>query len=262
MLKLTMSALAAACVALPAAAFGQSFTAHLNALNGVDPLAAAAGAGAPAADAQITVNTAADTIRVQYQASGLTPGLPHPGHIHGMFANSPVIGTTVPGAAANSVSPTIADDTDGDGFIEVGEGFPRYGNILLPLTVLPNVAGDEGTAFPIADALGNINYDVTFDLNVANNFVDPLHPNVPITAANIFPLDLREVVLHGMFVGVGPGAGTGGEVNGTNTDPNMTSAAGYVAVLPVASGQIVAVPEPASLGLLGLGGLALLRRRR
>jgi hypothetical protein len=54
-----------------------------------------------------------------------------------------------------------------------------------------------------------------------------------------------------MTVEPGIGDGTPGEVDGTN---------GYLAVLPVAAGLIV--PEPGSLAIISLGGLAMLRRRR
>ena len=242
---LGLAALAAA--ALPAAAFGQQFAATLSPLSG----------SGVTADVQITVDPSADTIRVQYQARGLDPLTIHPGHIHGLFQGGPVMapaGTSIdPPPAADSVSPTLVDDTDGDGFIEVMEGLPRYGNILMPLTNFGGVDGDGDVNFPVSDALGNLNYDVTFDLNDSGNFEDPMNPGLQLDAADIFPLDLREVVLHGRFVEPGPGAGTPNEIDGAN---------GYVTMLPVTSGSIVAVPEPASLGLLGLGGLALTRRRR
>lgn len=202
---------------------------------------------------QINVDEDANTIQVQYQASGLTPGMLHPGHIHGLFVGGPQTSGDPP-AAADSFSPNVADDdTDGDGFVEVLEGLPRYGNILLPLTNVPDVANDGNANFPIADALGNIDYDVTFDLNVSNNFEDPLNPDLVLDRDDIFPLTFREIVLHGRLVEPGPGAGTPGEVDGTN---------GYLPTLPVASGVIVAVPEPASLAVLGLGSLALVTRRR
>ena len=51
-------------------------------------------------------------------------------------------------------------------------------------------------------------------------------------ASGLFPLDLREIVLHGKTVAAGPGANTPGEVNGTN---------GYLTVLPVTCGAITSV---------------------
>jgi hypothetical protein len=67
-------------------------------------------------------------------------------------------------------------------------------------------------------------------------------------------LDLRELVIHGLTVPPGPGEGTPGEVDGTN---------GYLAVLPVASAEIAAAPEPSTwaMMILGLGGIAALRFR-
>ena len=62
-----------------------------------------------------------------------------------------------------------------------------------------------------------------------------------MTAANLFPLDLREMVIHGLTVDGSAGAGTSGEIDGK---------AGYKLVLPVASGEIAAVGSKLS----GKGG--------
>ncbi len=247
LLKISLGAALLAMTVFPTLALGQVqyYAANLTPLNNSGVFA----------NVQITLDLTAQTIRVQYQATGFEALTLHPGHIHGLFDNSPVL-TGDPGAPVNSVSPTIADDSDGDGFIEVAEGFPRYGNILMPLTNVADVANDGGTDFPISDAFGNINYDVTFSLNVQNNFEDPLHPMVTLDSGDIMPLDLREIVLHGMTVAPGPGAGTPGEVNGTN---------GYLSTLPVASGEIYLVPEPSSWVMLAGGivvlGWTLTRRR-
>ncbi|NVD44694.1 PEPxxWA-CTERM sorting domain-containing protein [Qipengyuania atrilutea] len=171
-----------------------------------------------------------ETLTVTINASGLEVGQPHVAHIHGRFNNG--------GQAMNSFTPTLDDDTDGDGFIELGEGLPRYGQIILPLTGFS------------ADAMGNANYSMTFDLTDSSIF------NADFTAEDLLPLQLREIVLHGLTVPA-VGDGTPGEVDGT---------AGYKAVLPVAAGEIrpgnmtAAVPEPATwammlLGFFGLGGV-------
>jgi hypothetical protein len=77
-----------------------------------------------------------------------------------------------------------------------------------------------------------------------------------LLGSDLMSLDLREVVIHGLTVPPGPGAGTSGEVNGTN---------GYLTVLPVASGEIVAAaPEPGTwaMMLIGFGAVGFAMRRR
>ncbi len=144
-------------------------------------------------------------IRVHIQATGLeVTTQPHVGHIHGLEGNR------------DAMCPTIAVDApanggDGDGFIELAEGLTTYGPIIVPL----------GDVDPNND--GVVNYSMTFNLNKSGTF------NADKDKNDLLPLDLREIVLHGMTVPA-VGEGTPGEVNGT---------AGYKVVLPVACGEIM-----------------------
>jgi hypothetical protein len=143
-------------------------------------------------------------IRVSIQATGLQKGPgPHLAHIHGRPGN------------ANATCPTQADDTDRDTFVELEEGLPRYGAIIV----------NFGDVDPDDD--GDVNYSKTFNLNQASTFHDGK------TKRDLLPLHLREIVLHGMSVGA-VGQGTPGEVDGT---------AGYKVVLPVACGAIQQAPR-------------------
>jgi hypothetical protein len=150
-------------------------------------------------------------ITVAISASGLEANQVHIQHIHGF----------VDGTQAQT--PTTAFDTDGDGFVELGEGLPSYGDILLNLTTdhSNGSGGDNGhshgdvTGFPTAPD-GTIWFVESYDLPAGSLTSDPM-------------LDLREIVIHGMSVPEGAGAGTSGEVDGT---------AGYKLVLPVASGEL------------------------
>jgi hypothetical protein len=152
-------------------------------------------------------------ITVAISAAGLEPNMVHVQHIHG-FTD----GTT------EARTPTTAQDTDGDGYVELAEGLNTYGPILLNLTTDHGngTGGDNGhdhggdlTGFPTAPD-GTIFFVETYQLPAGLLGTDPL-------------LALREIVIHGLTVPAGAGAGTPGEVDGT---------AGYKLVLPVASGEL------------------------
>lgn len=152
------------------------------------------------------------TLTVAINAAGLEAGQPHVQHIHGF----------VDGTEART--PTMALDTDGDGYLELAEGLPAYGPILLNLAANHGNAsgGDNGhshdgalAGFPTAPE-GKIWFVESYQLPRDDLGADPM-------------LALREVVIHGMSVPAGAGAGTPGEVDGT---------AGYKLVLPVASGEL------------------------
>ena len=90
------------------------------------------------------------TLTVKIWAEGLEPNQVHAQHIHGFNDDT------------DSKSPTIAQDDDRDGFVELGEGLATYGPIQLNLTLNPEdsqhdhgTGGHDHTAaamFPTADA--------------------------------------------------------------------------------------------------------------
>ena len=160
----------------------RTFTANLNPLNN----------SGVTGKATITVEN--NTLTVNIWAEGLEPNMVHPQHIHGFKANN-----------RNSTCPAPSDDKNGDGLVDLVEGLPSYGPVLLEL-YLPV---DE---FPKADADGKIHYERTFSLGE----VEFEEEGQVISYADLKPLQNRAIVLHGMTVD--------GE---------------YIATLPVACGMIM-----------------------
>lgn len=179
--------------------------------------------------------TASCSLNVQIQATGLEAGQMHMGHIHGLVDanNMPVASHT----------PTIAQDTDHDGYVELAEGLTTYGPVQVPFgNVDPNLTS-------------SINFNQTFNLLDPSTYA-PGFNIFTLLGPNLDELNLREIVLHGMTVPAGAGAGTPGEVDGTG---------GFKDLLPVASAELHlgAVPEPSTwaMMLLGFAGIGLAVRR-
>ena len=175
-------------------------------------------------------------LNVSITVEGMEPNQPVPQHIHGLF--------DVDGNPVNSQTPDINSDADRDGLVEVLEGVGQYGDVLLTLS------GESAT--PMTNADGSFTYIRAFDLNDASNFFSPVTMN-DYVGADILPLTLREIVLHGVAVPNGIGAGTTGEVNGSQD--------GFVPILPAAAGEIEQITLDEALSRLddqrAMGGVAL-----
>ena len=146
-------------------------------------------------------------LTVQIDATGLEAGIQHLGHIHGLAS---------PGDVQNSVCPTIARDVDQDNYVELAEGLPTYGPIIIAF----------GNVDPNMD--GIVHFSHTYDLN------DPSIYEAGFSKSDVVPLDLREVVLHGLTLQAGQGATNADSINPNEAD----GTAGEKAVLPVTCGDI------------------------
>jgi len=129
----------------------QKFTVQLYSLNG----------SGVTGTAEIEIKKG-KTLKIELEADGLEANKPHPQHIHGLSS-----------LASRATCPEISADTNADGLVSVGEGFPFYGPIVLPLNPFDLVEGD-----------GELRYKASFTIN----------------PASIQPLGKRTIVLHGMTV--------------------------------------------------------------
>jgi hypothetical protein len=107
-----------------------------------------------------TLTLDGNMLTVQVLASGLEPNQTHIQHIHGFMDNK-----------KKSMCPPQSADANGDGFVDLGEGLPFYGGVLLNLDPFPTAPD------------GTINYTRTFTID-----------------ASLLPLQNRVVVIHGLTV--------------------------------------------------------------
>lgn len=146
-------------------------------------------------------------LTVEIDATGLEPGIQHLGHIHGRAS---------PGNIENSACPTEAQDVDHDNYVELAEGLVTYGPIIIGF----------GNTDPDMD--GTVHFHHTYDLN------NPRIYQPGFSKKDVLPLDLREVVLHGLTLKAGQGA-----TNADSIPPNEADGtAGEKVVLPVTCGDI------------------------
>jgi hypothetical protein len=129
----------------------KSFTVDLDAMNnsGVQ------------GTARVIADYDAGLLTVMIMATGLEPNALHPQHIHGFIENT-----------RKGRCPTMAADVNGDNLVDLGEGLPFYGPILLSLEPFPTAPD------------GTINFVETYALD-----------------KSMKALQNRVIVLHGMTVG-------------------------------------------------------------
>ena len=149
--------------------------------------------------------------QVRVVATGLSPKLPHAMHIHGVKearnecpdASARTRGSSMPGSKR-------------DGLIDVIEGLPDYGPILVSLTKSGDTSAASGLAldrFPVASAATAFKYERT----------------IPVPGAVARHPQRFHVVIHGLDLN-GDGA-YNGRIGPLGGAPNE-------ATLPVACGQI------------------------
>ena len=114
-------------------------------------------------------------IEISLNARGLAPGITHIQHIH-----------------AADACPTSADDTNGDGVVDLVEGIPVYGGILVSLD--DDLASASGM-FPMANDRGIVDYDETVG---ASELIGFLRATDTLGADENLNLEGRHIVVHGV----------------------------------------------------------------
>lgn len=112
-----------------------------------------------------------DQLRVVVRAKGLTPGMVHPQHIHGLSGDTN--GVCPPESAQDNIAGVPEEAMDPDEFISLEEGAPFYGPVLQQLT-----------PFPTANQAGVVTYSQSFTVD-----------------GDLLDLSDEVVVLHGRFLG-------------------------------------------------------------
>ena len=153
--------------------------------------------------------------QVWIEAKGLFPDRFHPQHIHGFVPDGPM-------KNKNGVCPPPSADTNGNGLVELEEGEPFYGQILVPLDdeLVPLTAGQ----FPFVDFSRSYTYYETVATKALIAAFDNMY-NGTQTEKDLMLMN-RVIVLHGAFVKDG------------KIIQNYSQGGEYWPTLPVACGQI------------------------
>lgn len=154
------------------------YEADLTALNATGGIEAAEGT------ARLTIADGRFTARVT--ASSVKPGALHVQHIH-----------------ATAECPPPSADTNGDGYIDVIEGVPFYGEILVPLDGDLSAQAAGAMGFPAANAEGQVDYtqSTSLDALLADLRAEDPNPDDAITRlgeGEDLGLEGRHVVVHGV----------------------------------------------------------------
>ena len=161
------------------------------------------------------------TLTVKFDVMGLQPDKVHDAHIHGMLNG------------VKATCPTMAFDTNGDGYLSVFEGAPAYGVIKVSLsapitlpganpnaTLFAPFAGVDSNAFQSADSQGMDHFDQSITYNLSD-------PEATAAYKGIMPLRAQAIVIHGAMA-----------PESVDTMNGSTTKIVYDELLPVACGDL------------------------
>lgn len=149
---------------------GQTYRANLDPLNAGSHTVDGTTYTIPTTDGTAKITLKGDNVSVRIAVTGVTPGTLHPQHIH-----------------AGQACPDNSDDTNSDGFVDVIEGLPKYGGILVSLDTTINTGAASDLNFPVADSNGGYTYSASGSRS---------HIQDEIMTA--LKLGTRHVVIHGI----------------------------------------------------------------
>jgi hypothetical protein len=132
--------------ALPASSLGflgNNYVAALSPLNQGEHTVDSTSYTIPTAHGVAVIHQKGDNITVVIAVKGVTPKTLHPQHIH-----------------AGTTCPNSSDDVNHDSFVDVIEGLPKYGPILIPLDSNLN-SFDASLDFPVSNAEGSYLYNAS-----------------------------------------------------------------------------------------------------
>lgn len=153
-------ALALVLPAIAIAGDGKVYRADLAPLN--------AGVNGLTASGTATITLKGNDVSVDIAMTGVNPGTLHPQHIH-----------------AGPACPSPDTDPNGDGFLDVIEGLPAYGGILVNLD--SDLSSNAAGMFPVANADGTYTYSEQASRSHLQDEIE--------TALR---LGTRHVVIHGV----------------------------------------------------------------
>lgn len=167
--------------------------------------------------AVFVVDEQEDVVILELAGSNLAPSITHLQHVH-----------------LRSECPTFADDDNADDWIDVVEGQPRFGRILIPLD--SDLRTQEAGTYPTASASGQLQYSqgtrlstMLADLRAPDP--DPSDAVAKLDATTALAPHTRSIVIYG----VAPG---------TQLPPSVAALPGTTPQqsLPVACGTFALVP--------------------
>ena len=122
---------------------GHNYVADLQPLNAGEHTVGSDTFTIPTAHGTAVINLKGNDLTVTINVEGVTPLTLHPQHIH-----------------AGTMCPNQSDDANHDGFVDVIEGLPKYGPVLIPLDSDLNSFAPS-LDFPVSDASGSYSYSQT-----------------------------------------------------------------------------------------------------